>query len=330
MTETPRTKFPTTLDRPPASGHGNACIIVTRESSDAVCAVNRGIGYIDAVARRTNPDAVPAPVVTGMIAAYDLERRAHHSIWLRRVDYRPLRAPTVGQVVVFSEPQYAPGRTNSLQLATPAYYRGNERLEPGIRDQNDGTLTRDGSRWATSTMGGSVNARVSFTSSVEPWVYCASHYRFSSDVRRLRSEFNARYGYSAATQILDADAFAAWLGVEFALGFDKSADVSLDWAAEAAYAGSSYATGLWEGPRPIDTFVNVYYGPVNYEDTSGRVDRQEHSFDPHAGPMAWFTKRTAFASQCEYRFAVSTLGAPVHPTHYIAVSPELRSLTNAR
>ena len=242
---TPRTRFPKTLDRSSASGHGDTRIIVTGDSPDAVCAVNRGIATIDAVARRTNPDAVPAPRVTGMISAYDLGRRAYHSICLRRLDYRLRRAPTVGEVVVFSEPQYAPGRTNTLQLATPAYYRDHEGLEPGIRDQHDGTLTRDGSPWATSSIGGTVNARMSFASSVEPWVYCASHYRFSSDLRRLRSEFNAKYDYSAATQILDADAFAAWLGVEFALGFDKSADVSLDWAAEAAYAGSSYTTNLW-------------------------------------------------------------------------------------
>ena len=44
---------------------------------------------------------------------------------------------------------------------------------------------------------------------------------------------------------------------------------------------------------------------------------------------AWFTKKTCFASQCEYRFAVSTLGDPVKPKHYIDVSSELRELTTA-
>ena len=37
----------------------------------------------------------------------------------------------------------------------------------------------------------------------------------------------------------------------------------------------SYTTNLWDGSRPIDTFVHVYHGPVNYQDVSGRVDRQE-------------------------------------------------------
>ena len=59
------------------------------------------------------------------------------------------------------------------------------------------------------------------------------------------------------------------------------------------------------------------------------MDKQEQWFDPSAGPLAWFTKKTSFANQSEYRFAVSTPGAPVNQTHYIAVSPELRALTCA-
>ena len=146
-------------------------------------------------------------------------------------------------------------------------------------------------------MGGTVRARLSFVSSDEPWVYCASHYRTVRELRCLRSEFRGKYGYSAATRKEDVDAFAAWLGVDFALGFDKTADVSL--------------------------------GPVDYQDVSGRVDRQEQLFDPNAGPMAWFTKKASFRNQSEYRFAVRTPGTPVQPKHYVAVSPpELRALTS--
>ena len=327
--ETPRTQFPVQLSRPRASRDGDTRIIVTRDNTDAVRAVNRVIGSGDDLARRSNPDATPAPRATDMIAVYDLDSQAYHSILLYRLDHRPQPAPAVGKVVVFSDPAYAPCRTEKLQLATPAYYRDQEDLEPGIRDRHDGTLTKDGSRWASSTMGGTVSARVSFTSSGEPWVYCASHYRSDSELRRLRREFDREHGYSAATRILDPDTFAAWLGVEFALGFDKTADISLDWYEEEAYARSSYTTNLWDGSRPIDTFVRVYYGPVNYEDVSGRLNKQEHWFDPNAGPLAWFTKKTSFADQREYRFAVETLGAPVRPRHDIAVSPELRALTCA-
>ncbi len=272
---------------------------------------------------------MPATKVTDTVAVYDLDARSFHSILVHRLDYRPQPAPAVGNVVVFSEPAYAPCRAEKLQLATPAYYRDHEGLEPGIRDHHDGTLTRDGTRWASSIMGGTVSARLSFASSSEPWVYCASHYRTDRELRRLRSEFGGKYGYSSATWIEDADAFAAWLGVDFALGLDKTADVSLGPIDEIGYARSSYTTDLWDGSRPVDTFVHVYHGQVNYQDVSGRLDRQEQWFHPNAGPMAWFTKKNSFRNQSEYRFAVTTPGTPVQPKHYVAVSPELSALTSA-
>ena len=45
----------------------------------------------------------------------------------------------------------------------------------------------------------------------------------SSELRWLRSDFRVEYGYSAATRIGDPDAFAVWLGINFALALDKSA-----------------------------------------------------------------------------------------------------------
>ena len=262
-----------------------------------------------------------------MASVYDLDTLAFHSVLLHRIDYRRQSTPDVGNVVVFSDSAYAPCRTHKLQLATPGYYRDQVDLEPGIRDRHDGTLSKDGTRWASSVMGGTVSARLSFASSTEPWVYCASHYRTDRELRCLGSEFSGKFGYSAATRILDPDTFAVWIGVDFALGFDKTTDVSLGPIEEMSYANSSYTTNLWDGSRPIDTFVHVYYGPVNYEDVSGRLDKQAHWFDPNAGSMAWFTKNTSLANQSEYRFAVSTLGTPVRARHYIEVSPELRALT---
>ena len=69
-------------------------------------------------------------------------------------------------------------------------------------------------------MGGTVSARLRFASSSEPWVYCASHYRDDSELRRLKNEFDVQHGYPAATRIEDPAAFAVWLGVDFALGLD--------------------------------------------------------------------------------------------------------------
>ena len=321
--EAPRTQFPVKIERQHASGDRHGRIIVMREGADAVREANRGIASYNDEVRRSNPDAMPAARVTGIITVYDPGHRAYHSIHLHRLD----PSPAVGNVVVFSKPKYAPHRTENLQLATSGYYRKQDDLVPGIRDQHDGTLTRDGTQWVTSIIGGTVSAQLLFISSSEPWVYCASQYRIYSDLRRLRRKFDDSYGYSVATRIPDTDAFAAWLGIDFALGLDKSADVSLDPLDEIRYANSSYTTRLREGSNPTYTLIYVYYGPVNYEDMSGRVDRQEHFFDPNAGPMACFTKKAAFAWQSEYRFAFSTRGVPVRPKHYIAVSPELRALT---
>ena len=82
-------------------------------------------------------------------------------------------------VVVFSEPTYAVFRTERLQLATPACYREQKDLRPGIRDVRDGTLTKDSIRWAKTVVpaGMVTSSSVSFVSSREPWVYCASHYQ---------------------------------------------------------------------------------------------------------------------------------------------------------
>ncbi|MCY4059661.1 MAG: hypothetical protein OXG44_16860 [Gammaproteobacteria bacterium] len=325
--DTSRSQFPVQTSRPRDWLEGDARIIVARDSVDAVRKVNGAIADADDLARRSNLSATLAPKATDMIAVYDIDSRAYHSIFLYRLDLRPRRAAAVGKVVVFSDPRYAPGRTEKLQLATPGYYRDHKDLQPGIGDPHDGKLAKDGSRWASSVMGGTVSARLTFVSSGEPWVYCASHYGSDSELRRLWREFETKYGYSAATRILDPDAFAAWLGVDFALGLDKTTHVSLGSLDDFCYARSRYTTSLWERSSPIDTFVRVYYGPVTYENVSGRVDKQEQWFDPNAGPRAWFTKKTTLANQNEYRFAVSTLGDPVAETHYIAVSPEMRALT---
>ena len=303
-------------------------VVIARYGTDAIQTTNRQLTTIDGLAKAMNPDAMLAPQVTDIVGVHDIVTQSFHAVLLHRLDYRPQPASAIGNVVVFSKPAYAPGRTKTLQLATPAYYRDQGDLKPGIRDRDDGTLTRDGTQWASSIMGGTVSARLSFASYGEPWVYCASHYRTNSELRRLRNEFGGEFGYSAATRIDDPDAFALWLAVDFALALDKTADVSLGPVNEIAYALRSYTANLWDGSLLIDTFVQIYYGPVNYEDVSGRVDRQEQWFDPNASPKAWFTKKASFNNQSEYRFAVTTPGTPMQLKHYVAVSPELRALTS--
>ncbi|MCY3859255.1 MAG: hypothetical protein OXG25_10160 [Gammaproteobacteria bacterium] len=300
---------------------------MSQDNDVALSDVNRVLRTINALPRRSNPGAVSAPVMTGCFSIFDLNKPMYHCVFLHKLESNTVTTSDTDNVVVFSEHDYAPERTKSLQLATPRYYRSQEALKPGIGDPKDGTLTKDGSYWLSSTIGGSVHARLTFSSNSEPWVYCASHYRSDEELRNLIREFGSKYEYSVATKIIDPDAFALWLGVDFTLGFDKTADVSLSLQEELVYRTSRCAVSSWTESRPIDTVVHVYYGPVIYADISGRVDKQDHLFDPLAGPQTWFTKKTALSSQREYRFAVSTLGTPVRQKHYISVSPELRATT---
>ena len=123
-----------------------------------------------------------------MVSVHDVDTRSLHVINVHRLDYRPRQAPAVGNVVAFSKPAYAVFRTEKLQLGTPAYYRDQEDLRPGIRDRHDGILTKDGTGWAGSIAPALTVSRadLSFVSPREPWVYCAVHYRNNSELRRLR------------------------------------------------------------------------------------------------------------------------------------------------
>ena len=256
---------------------------------------------------------LPEPRITEMFKVHDLQARALHLIVVRRLDYRSRRVRGVGDVVVFSKPRFAAFRTPRLQLATPRYYREHEELEEDIRDRHDGTLTKDATPWARTIAGPSARAEVLFASTREPWVYCASHYHLNSELRDLKAEF-AKCGYTAVTAIPDPNAFARWLGIEFALTLDKMNDVRLWTPDRITYARCP----------DIDTVVFVHHGPVHYEDRSGRIATQEDLGDLAAGPKACYTKKTRFKFQSEYRFAVSTHGDPVEQRHYITVSPELR------
>lgn len=306
-------------------------VVVSHLGRDAIHDVNRSHDEVSRLAKNKNSSAVASPPVSSVVSVHDLETRSFHLLFVHRLDLGPRKSPHAGNVVAFSEPAFAAVSTDRIQLATPAYYRDQKALKQGIRDRHDGALTKDATRWADEVViAGSVSwAELRFVSMHEPWVYCAAHYCHDQQLGRLRKDFATNYGYTAATSITDPAAFATWLGIDFALGFDKTADVQLTPLDEWGYAASRYQTNLWAGSHPIDTFVHVYHGPVRYEDRSGRVDSQEHWYDPHAGPSAWFTKRRSFEAQREYRFAVSTLGEPAAPKHYIAVSPELRGLVSA-
>ena len=314
---------------PATTHHRDGRLIVCRAGPDAVQTANRTIEQHCRVGQNVNRAATLPPRITEIVSVHDLDTRSLHLLLAHHLDYR-LRQSTVGNVVLFSKPEHAPIRTKTtLRLATPAYYRAQEGRKPGIRDPHDGTLAKDATRWAREVVSpGMQHAEVSFASSREPWVRCAAHYQLSRELSRLREYFADRYGYTTATAIPDPNAFATWLGISFALT-PKTTNVSLGALDEYCYAHSLYAANPLQGSGSIDTIVRVYYGPVRYEDSSGRIASQQDWLAQNDAPRAWFTKRMRFATESEYRFAVSTLGDPIKPEHYIAVSPELCKLTSA-
>ena len=148
-------------------------------------------------------------------------------------------------------------------------------------------------------------------------------------MKEMKNKVFGTYKYNTATEIQNPDAFAMQLGIDFALSVDKEKDIKLGFLEKLKliYLNSSNTVNLWESPRNIDKIVNVYHGPVQYEDQSGTIERQTDFFDPHGAQRAWFTKRTKPSDQKEYRFAVSTLGTPTNMIFCLAVSDEIRKLT---
>ena len=306
-------------------------LLIDRRPAADVKHINEVIEQATRSLKLSQSYATPAPEITDCFCVYDIEREQCHLIFVHWVDYRPGLSPSVGKVVKFSKRRYAPCQAKKLRLATPSYYRDQESLPPGIADPDENTLRRNATAWGRNRFSNdSFEAEVVFSSFSEPWVYCASHFPSYGASRDLKTTFSDEYDYDAATEIKDVDAFAMWLGIDFALQTDKDKHLKLEALDRVLYKASSYSTDLWqkEGVKNIDTVVHVCHGPVHYEDESSVIATNDDWVDIHGAARAWFTKRTGFADQSEYRFAVSTLGTPNNKVLEMDVSEDLRELTS--
>ena len=271
--------------------------------------------------------------VDRLIKVFNVVLRECYLVFIHRVNCGSA-ARRVDKLVKLSPRRFAPHRARELRLATPAYYRKSENPDSEPTDPHDGCLTKDATPWARQvalrTAGAFISdpsASVTFSSSPdEPWVYCTSIAPANdTGTERLRARFPR---YDAITSIQDPESFAMQLGIDFAIAVDKSKHVELSPADERGYRQSRYAVGLWEGEHQVDKYVDVYHGPVTYEDQSGVVESTEDFVDFSMVPRGWFTKKTRFSDEQEYRFAVSTtLGRPRTDTFKLAISDELRVLT---
>ena len=305
-------------------------LVICRHDSSIVEQLNEGVREFDRLPNTGSISLLP-PKIEECVSVFDSEREELCLIFIRRLDCRPSLSPRVQAIVKFSKRCYAPFQSKKIQLATPEYYRTDDGLEPGVGDPRDSVLEKDLTPWVitqTSAFEGSVKANASFSSSQEPYIYCTSIKPQSNrEMKEMKNKVFGKYKYDAATEFQNPDAFAMQLGINFALSVDKEKDVKLGYLEKLIYLKSSYKVSLWKGSRNIDKIVNVYHGPVHYEDQSGVVETQKDFFDPYGVQRAWFTKRTKPSDQKEYRFAVSTLGTPTNMIFHLAVSNEIRKLT---
>lgn len=312
-----------------------ACLY--RSGRLAICSLSEGDvtrqnEVIEQATFRVTPaPSTPVPKITNGFSVFDIEREQCHLILVHRVDYRPRLSPNIGKVVKFSKRCYAPCRAEKLRLATPSYYRDQKSLPPGIADPDENKLRKNATPWMRNRFpSGSIEMKAVFSSFSESWVYCASHLSHYRTSRNLKASFSEEYDYDSATEINDVDAFAMWLGIDFALQVDKDKHLKLGILDTLAYWKSSYSTNLGqkEGVQNIDTVVHVYHGPVHYEDESGVIATNDDWADIHGAVRAYFTKRTEFEDQSEYRFSVSTPGTPRDEIFELDISEDLRQLTS--
>ena len=277
------------------------------------------------VSRMARPD------ISEKIILLNVVRKRCYVVLIHRVNSHSIGPKGVGNLIKLSERRFAPYHTETLRLATPAHYRKNEKSNPTIGDPHDGYLTKNATPWVQNTLTEKfgeikiLDATVTFSAPDEPWIYCTSIAPNSNrEIGTLRAAF---LQYDAVTEITSPESFAIQLGIDFAISVEKSRDVTLSPIDEWAYRQSKYTVSLWEGECHIDKYVRVYHGPVCYEDQSGVLKSLEDFSDLSGVPLTWFTKKSKFAGQREYRFAVSTLGSPRKDKFYLDMSEELRKLT---
>ena len=309
--------------------------VFVRHGAAQVNSLNRQAARIhEEVGEEMGMDAsrMRIPRISEQITVFDVVREECYQIFIHQVN-RGCMTAAQGQLVKLSERRFAPCRARELRLATPAHYRRSEGVDPDIADPHDGLLTKDATplirqELALGEPGSLVHSRtasLTYSSSPDdPWVYCTS---MSPANSREATELRARFPrYDAQTVIGDPASFAMQLGIDFAIGIDKSEHVELDPVDEEAYRRSRYTVSLWEGEHRLDKFLRVYHGPVVYEDRSGVVASMEDVVDFSMVPRGWFTKKTRFSAEREYRFAVSTLGRPRREIFALSISDELRAL----
>ena len=273
---------------------------------------------------------------TTLFSVFCRRRRELLLVVVRRVNVA-LHGGSDRQIVRLSKREHSPHIGSEIRLSTLERYRKGEKLHAEQRDAMEGRLKLDATplldrSLRKSGLQGAVNsvsAETTVAASSDPWVYCTALWP-GGEGAALRLARRLSPDYDTITYILDIDAFALELGIEFGLALDPSRDLtrptSLPEAVQAmlfdSWLQDAKASGHISGAR----VVHVDHGPLAYEDLSGvlRTGREVADLESPVG----FTKPRLFSYQSEYRFALWTLGEPSKPTLRLPISDALRALTS--
>ena len=184
-----------------------------------------------------------------------------------------------------------------------------------------------------------IQARTNIASQYEPWLFCTSVYPDSErELKALRKAFlsscgDERGAYDTATEISDADAFAYQLGRDFAMYFDsdeymQSPDgpTRILWDLVKHQVIQAFPD-LEESQSFLNGALNVFvvsHGPVMYGDAP-ILEYSPEKLD--ATIFRYFSKRSVFSNQAEYRFAIDMPGRrPIKEVCSLPMSDEIRRL----
>ena len=259
----------------------------------------------------------------------DNERQGRFQVVIRRVNGSLMHGRIAQrQVVRFSKREHSPRLSDEIRVSTLAHYREGENLERDQRDPMEGRLKLDAAPFYARLLSErgvtvpvrSFSAKAQYAVLTDPWVYCTAFCPV-----REREAYSLAHrispDYDTITDILDVNAFALELGVDFAIKLNPAihaeARSGVDLVQRAVVVGSGF-----------EKVVYVDHGPVVYEDISGTMRTGREPFELES--RFCFTKPTAFSYQSEYRFALRTIGEPTDGALRIPVSDALRECTSVR
>lgn len=242
----------------------------------------------------------------------------------------------VGPVVKYSPSKYALASTEHFQIGTAQHYRDFVGGATGVRDEQEAVYVESLRSyfgkwnpeararlqpWRSTTSVGSQPVTVEIVPSGTvtyrvdgQWIFCCSIGPQSHAERtRMYREFEA----NCITHFHNPEELACEVGSAFAQMAPAPPVLLDEWFHQVQ-------DSMLRTQSSLDRIVHVRHGPVVYtDDAEAMIESVPLHLRPAAVP---FVKSTEYTYQREYRFTVSTIGAPATDVLLVPVTAELRAL----